>query len=95
VDVPRDHEGSFEPQSVRKRERRLTGFDDRILALCTRGVSVRGIKGHLQEEYGVDVSPDLISWVAGAVMADVAVAEPPARLGLPRRLPRCDRREGS
>ncbi len=61
MDVPRDREGSFEPQLVRKRERRLTGFDDRILALYARGMSVRDIKGHLQEMYGVKVSPDLIS----------------------------------
>ncbi len=72
VDVPRDREGSFEPQLVRKRERRLTGFDDRILALYARGMSVRDIKGHLQEMYGVEVSPDLISRVTDAVMEDVA-----------------------
>lgn len=72
VDVPRDREGTFEPQLVRKRERRLTGFDDRILALYARGMSVRDIKGHLQEMYGVEVSPDLISRVTDAVMEDVA-----------------------
>lgn len=72
VDVPRDREGSFEPQLVRKRERRLAGFDDRILALYARGMSVRDIKGHLQEMYGVEVSPDLISRVTDAVSEDVA-----------------------
>ncbi len=74
VDVPRDREGSFEPQLVRTRERRLTGFDDRILALYARGMSVRDIKGHLQEMYGVEVSPDLISRVTDAVMEDVAAS---------------------
>ncbi len=55
MDVPRDREGSFEPQLVRKRERRLTGFDDRILALYARGMSVWDIKGHLHEMCGVEV----------------------------------------
>jgi putative transposase len=72
VDVPRDRQGSFEPQLVRKRERRVAGFDDRILALYARGMSVRDIQGHLQEMYGVAVSPDLISRVTDAVMEDVA-----------------------
>jgi len=72
VDVPRDRQGSFEPQLIRKRERRVAGFDDRILALYARGMSVRDIQGHLQEMYGVAVSPDLISRVTDAVMEDVA-----------------------
>jgi transposase-like protein len=63
IDVPRDRDGTFEPQLVKKRERRLAGFDDRILALYARGMSVRDIQGHLQELYGVEVSPDLISCV--------------------------------
>jgi len=72
IDVPRDRQGSFEPQLVRKRERRVAGFDDRILALYARGMSVRDIQGHLQEMYGVEVSPDLISRVTDAVHEDVA-----------------------
>jgi putative transposase len=71
VDVPRDRQGTFEPQLVRKRERRVAGFDDRILALYARGMSVRDIQGHLQEMYGVEVSPDLISRVTDAVAEDV------------------------
>lgn len=71
VAVPRDRDGSFEPQLVGKRERRLAGFDDRILALYARGMTVRDIRGHLQEMYGVDVSPDLISRVTDAVAEDV------------------------
>ncbi|MCZ2110358.1 MAG: IS256 family transposase [Dehalococcoidia bacterium] len=71
IDVPRDRQGTFEPQLVRKRERRVSGFDDRILALYARGMSVRDIQGHLQEMYGVEVSPDLISRVTEAVREDV------------------------
>ena len=64
--VPRDRNGSFEPAIVPKGERRLDGFDDRILSLYARGMTVREIRvrrGHLQEIYGVSVSPDLISRV--------------------------------
>lgn len=72
IDVPRDREGTFDPKIVKKRERRLAGFDERILALYARGMTVRDIQGHLQELYGVEVSPDLISRVTDAVMDDVA-----------------------
>ena len=68
IDVPRDRDGSFEPQLLKKRERRLAGFDDRILALYARGMTVRDIRDHLEEMYGVDVSPDLISRVTDAVV---------------------------
>jgi putative transposase len=71
IDVPRDRQGTFEPQLVRKRERRVGAFDDRILALYARGMSVRDIQGHLKEMYGVDVSPDLVSRVTDAVAEDV------------------------
>jgi putative transposase len=71
VDVPRDREGTFEPKLVRKRERRLAGFDERIIALYARGMTVRDIQGHLKDLYGVDVSPDLVSRVTDAVAEDV------------------------
>jgi putative transposase len=71
VDVPRDRDGSFEPQLVRKRQTRFAGFDAKILALYARGMTVRDIQGHLEDLYGVDVSPDLISRVTSAVMEDV------------------------
>ena len=61
--VPRDRNGSFEPAIVPKGERRLDGFDGRILSLYARGMTVREIQGHLQELYRVEVSPDLISRV--------------------------------
>ena len=72
IEVPRDRKGSFEPQIVPKGETRLDGFDDRIISLYARGMTVREIQGHLRELYGVDVSPDLISRVTDAVLEEVA-----------------------
>jgi putative transposase len=71
IDTPRDRDGSFEPKIVRKRQRRFQGFDDKILALYSRGLSVRDIEAHLAEIYGVKVGRDLISRVTDAVMDDV------------------------
>jgi putative transposase len=72
IEVPRDREGTFEPQLVRKRQRRLAGFDDKVLALYARGMTTREIQGHLKDLYGVEVSPDLVSEVTEAVREDVA-----------------------
>jgi putative transposase len=71
IEVPRDRQGSFEPQIVGKHERRLTGFDDKIIALYARGLTVREVQAHLQEMYAVEVSADLISSVTDAVMDEV------------------------
>src|SRR5215208_360312 len=71
IDTPRDRDGSFEPKIVRKRQRRFQGFDDKILALYSRGLSTRDIEAHLQEIYGVKVGRELISKVTDAVMDDV------------------------
>jgi putative transposase len=71
IDVPRDREGTFEPRFIPKHERRFTGFDDKILALYARGMTVREIQGFLAEIYAVEVSPDLISTVTDAVVAEV------------------------
>lgn len=71
IDVPRDRQGEFEPQIVGKHERRFTGFDDKIIALYSRGLTVREVQAHLQEMYAIEVSPDLISKVTDAVMAEV------------------------
>ena len=70
VDTPRDRNGSFEPQIVRKRQRRFEGFDEKILALYSRGLSTRDIEAHLAEIYGVKVGRDLVSRVTDAVMDD-------------------------
>src|SRR5580692_10124842 len=67
IDTPRDRAGTFEPRIVRKRQRRFEGFDDKILALYSRGLSTRDIEAHLREIYGVSVGRDLISRVTDAV----------------------------
>lgn len=71
IDVPRDRAGSFEPQLIGKHERRFTGFDDKIVAMYARGMTVREIQGYLSEMYTLDVSPELISKVTDSVMEDV------------------------
>jgi putative transposase len=71
VEIPRDRDGTFEPRLIGKHERRFTGFDDKILALYARGMTVREIQGFLAEMYAVEVSPDLISTVTDAVVAEV------------------------
>jgi transposase-like protein len=71
IDVPRDREGTFEPRLIAKHERRFTGFDDKILALYARGMTVREIQAFLADMYALEVSPDLISTVTDAVVAEV------------------------
>jgi putative transposase len=71
IDTPRDRQGSFEPKIVRKRQRRFEGFDEKIIALYARGMSVRDIQAHVAEIYGVQVGHDLVSRVTDAVMNDV------------------------
>jgi putative transposase len=71
VEVARDRDGSFEPLLIGKHERRFTGFDDKIIALYARGMTVREIKAHLQEMYAVEVADGLISEVTDAVLAEV------------------------
>jgi len=73
IAVPRDRNGSFEPQILPKHERRVAGFDDKILSLYARGLTTREIQSHLEEIYGVEVSPSLISEVTDAVMEEVRV----------------------
>jgi putative transposase len=71
LEVPRDRAGTFEPVLIPKHERRFTGFDDKILALYARGLTVREIQGFLREMYAVDVSPELISTVTDAIVEEV------------------------
>ena len=71
IEVPRDRQSTFEPQLIPKHERRFTGLDDKIIALYARGLPVREIQAFLHEMYAVDVSPDLISSVTEAVVAEV------------------------
>jgi len=69
--VPRDRNADFEPQVVSKRQTRLEGFDDKILAMYARGMTVRDIQAQLKEIYGADVSPTLISNVTDGVLEEV------------------------
>lgn len=71
IEVPRDRNGSFEPQLVRKRQRRLEGLDDKIIALYARGLSTREIGAELTELYGAEISPTLISNVTDSVLEEV------------------------
>lgn len=71
IEQPRDRQGSFEPQIVPRHQRRFAGFDDKIIALYARGLTVREIQRHLAEIYRVEVGHDLISRVTDAVLADV------------------------
>jgi putative transposase len=68
VHVPRDRDGSFSPKVIPKNVRRLTGFDEKVLALYARGMTTREIQGYLQEIYGTDVSPQLISEVTDTIL---------------------------
>ena len=72
IEVPRDRAGSFEPVLIPKYERRFTGFDDKIVAMYARGMTMREIQGFLLESYAVEVSPEFISSVTDAVMAEVS-----------------------
>ncbi len=73
LDTPRDRDATFDPKIVAKGQTRFTGFDDKILSMYARGMSTREIQGHLQEIYGVEVSPALVSNVTEAVLEEVRV----------------------
>ncbi|MCQ4162980.1 IS256 family transposase [Roseomonas sp. GC11] len=72
LEIPRDRQGSFDPQLIAKYQHRFPGFDDKIISMYARGMSAREIVGHLGELYGVEVSPDLISTVTDAVLDEIA-----------------------
>src|SRR5580692_3466651 len=72
LSVPRDRSGTFDPNLIAKYQRRFPDFDEKIISMYARGMSVREIRGHLEELYGIDVSPDLISAVTDAVLEEVA-----------------------
>ena len=71
ISVPRDRTSDFEPRIVKKGQRRFTGFDDKILSMYARGMTTRDIQGHLEEIYGVEVSPELISTVTDGIISEV------------------------
>jgi putative transposase len=72
LDIPRDRAGTFDPKLIGKYQRRFPEFDDKIISMYARGMSVREIRGHLEDLYGIEVSPDLISTVTDAVLETVA-----------------------
>ena len=71
IDIPRDRNGDFEPQLIPNGQSRIPGFDDKIISLYARGMTAREIQGHLEELYGVDVSPTLISNITDVVLDEV------------------------
>ena len=71
LEIPRDRRGTFEPQLIAKYQRRFPGFDDKIVSMYARGMSVREIQGHLRELYGIEASPQLISTVTDGVLEEV------------------------
>lgn len=71
IEVPRDREAAFEPRLIGKHDRHFTGFDDKIIAMYARGMTVREIQGFLAEMYGTEVTPDFISTVTDAVLAEI------------------------
>jgi len=73
LSIPRDRNSEFEPQIVKKHQRRLPGFDDKVLALYARGMTTRDIQGHLEEMYDSEVSPALISVVTDAILDEVSL----------------------
>jgi len=72
LSIPRDRAGTFDPKLIAKYQRRFPDFDDKIISMYARGMSVREIRGHLEELYGIEASPDLISAVTDAVLEKVA-----------------------
>src|SRR3569833_2684869 len=83
VRIPRDREGTFDPKLIQRYQRRFPGFDDKIVSMYARGMTVREIQGHLVELYGLEVSPDLISTITDAVLESRRMAEPAAGAELP------------
>ena len=72
IDVPRDRDGSFEPELIKKGQTRIDGMDDKIIGLYAAGLSIRDIRAHLEEVYGLKVSADLVSRVTDAVLEEVS-----------------------
>ena len=71
IDVPRDRDGSFEPQIVKKRQRRLTGVDEIVLSLYAKGLTTGEISAHFAEIYGASVSKETISRITDKVIEEM------------------------
>jgi Transposase, Mutator family/Transposase len=72
IKIPRDREGTFDPKLIQRYQRRFPGFDEKIMSMYARGMTVREIQGHLLDLYGLEVSPDLVSTITDAVLETVA-----------------------
>ena len=72
IDIPRDRDGSFEPELICKGQTRIDGMDDKIIGLYAAGLSTRDIRSHLEELYGLRISADMISRITDAVLAEVS-----------------------
>jgi putative transposase len=72
LDIPRDRHGRFDPALIGKYQRRFPGFDTKIIALYARGMSTRDIQAHIEEIYGIGISPELVSAITDAVIEQVA-----------------------
>jgi len=70
IDIPRDRNGEFEPQIVRKHQRHFEGFDDKIISMYGKGMTTRDIQGHIEDIYGVEISPEFVSKVTNAIIED-------------------------
>ncbi len=71
MDIPRDREGSFDPKLIRKYQTRWPDFDDKIISMYARGMSTRDIQGHVEDLYGVAISPELVSRITDTVADEV------------------------
>ena len=71
IEVPRDRDSSFEPQIVKKGQKRFTGFDDKIISMYARGMTVREIQAHIEEIYGVDISHEMISNITDSIIDEI------------------------
>jgi putative transposase len=89
IEVPRDRSGSFEPLLIAKGQKRFEGFDEKIIAMYARGMTVREIQGFLLDQYKVEVSADFISMVTDSVLEAVVEAESASRAQLSSGLFRC------
>jgi len=71
VEIPRDRLGSFDPQLIGKYQRRLPGFDEKVLSMYSRGMTTRDIQAHIYEIYQTEISPDLVSTITDEVIQEV------------------------
>ena len=94
VEIPRDREGSFDPKLIRKYQTRWPDFDDKIISMYARGMSTRDIQGHIEDLYGVSISPELVSRITDAV-TDEALAWQSRPLDPVYPVPGCLVRQGA